>query len=503
MSWAYERLGLSGTPTVREVKRAYARLLKETRPEDDPQAFQDLRTAYEAALQWAQWAEAAPEQAESKPVLEPQPKFVQVQTLTPVKTPDWVPEPVPVREPVVAPVVVPMPPLPALPTGDEMAQAIFMHAASCRSPEEVHDWLVNHPDLLSLELKHDTAIALERAIVNWEQPMFAECLDAVWSFFDLDQVSMSGAALHAQAYSDKRHELSLRWLLQEDNQAWALHSDNQHVLQSMWGSLYPKESFSAMKFSARLKSLSVKRSLWGNVLRSLRWGGPDSVMQLYGWLSAGGRYNMVPPLDADQIHFWSHCADGTSFSAPKAARYLATYLAAMVVWTVLLYFFSLKLPEGGGSYEMDIAKFSETWTWGASVCVGLWAWHFVWRPLVAWQALPEWQLNRWAWAQTLCVPGFALVGWLVFLVAKMPLFGVVIWMWGYWLMRARFAKRLGIGLTFQWRWWSVFVVVPLLKAFAFLVAILVEVGPIVTLPLLALWAYELYRSRPLAVFRSV
>jgi hypothetical protein len=39
--------------------------------------------------------------------------------------------------------------------------------------------------------------------------------------------------------------------------------------------------------------------------------------------------------------------------------------------------------------------------------------------------------------------------------------------------------------------------------FAFLVAILAEVGPIVALPLLALWAYELYRSRPLAVFRRV
>jgi hypothetical protein len=495
MSWAYERLGLSGTPTVREVKRAYAGLLKETRPEDDPQAFQDLRTAYETALQWAQWAEAAPAQAESEPEPEPepQPEFVQVQT--PVQAT--------VQEPVVASVVAPVQPLPALPTGDEMAQAILVHAASCRSAEEVHHWLVSHPDLLNLELKHDTARALEWAIAHWEQPVFAECLDAVWSFFDLDQVSMAGATLRAQAYSDKRHELSLRWLLQEDNRAWALHSDNQHVLQSMWGSSYPKESFAAMKFSARLESLSVKRSLWGNVLRTLRWGEPDSVMQLYGWLSAGGRHNVVPPLDADQIRFWNDCADGSRFSAPRAARYLATYLVAMVVWTVLLYFFSLEPPEGGGSHEIDTAKFSETWTWVASVCAGLWVWHFVWQPLLAWQSLPEWRLNRWAWVQTWCVPGFALVGWLVFLVPQNEMLGAVIWLWGYWLMRARFANRLGIGLTFQWRWWSIFLVVPLLKMFAFLVAILAEVGPIVALPLLALWAYELYRSRPLAVFRRV
>jgi hypothetical protein len=265
MSWAYERLGLSGTPTVREVKRAYAGLLKETRPEDDPQAFQDLRTAYETALQWAQWAEAAPAHAESEP--EPQPEFVQVQT--PVQAT--------VQEPVVASVVAPVQPLPALPNGDEMAQAILVHAASCRSAEEVHHWLVSHPDLLNLELKHDTARALEWAIAHWEQPVFAECLDAVWSFFDLDQVSMAGATLRAQAYSDKRHELSVRWLLKEDNRAWALHSDNQHVLQSMWGSSYPKESFAAMKFSARLESLSVKRSLWGNVLRTLRWGEPVAM----------------------------------------------------------------------------------------------------------------------------------------------------------------------------------------------------------------------------------
>jgi hypothetical protein len=499
MSWAYERLGLSGTPTVRDVKRAYARLLKETRPEDDQQAFQDLRAAYEAALQWAQRAEEAPAQAgpEPEPVLEPvlEPEFVQAQTQT--QTPEWEPEPVPV--PVRKPVVAPVPPLPALPTGDEIAQATFVHAASCRSAEEVHHWLVNNPDLLNLELKHDTARALEWAIVNWEQPVFAECLDAVWSFFDLDQVPMAGATLRAQAYSDKRHELSVRWLLKEDNRAWALHSDNQHVLESMGGSSYPKESFAPMMFSARLESLSVKRGLWSNVLRSLRWGEPDSVMQLYGWLSAGGRYNVVPPLDADQIRFWSNCADGSKFSVPRAARYLATYLVAAIVAALLVFFVNMEAPKHGG--PSFFANFLEKWADVASLCAGLWVLNFVWKPLSAWQALPEWQLNQWVWAHTLCVPSFVLMGWLVFAVAQMPLFGVVIWVWGYWLMKARFANRLGIGFTLQWRWWWIFLAVPLLKVFALLMAILAAVGPIVALSLLALWAYELYRSRPLAAFR--
>ena len=44
---SFARLGLDAEADERAVKRAYAALLKKTRPDEDPQGFQTLHEAYQ------------------------------------------------------------------------------------------------------------------------------------------------------------------------------------------------------------------------------------------------------------------------------------------------------------------------------------------------------------------------------------------------------------------------------------------------------------------------
>ncbi|MFK0375957.1 hypothetical protein [Pandoraea sp. NPDC090278] len=55
----WQVLQIAQTDDVTQIRRTYAALLKKTRPEDDPEAFQRLRTAYESAMAWASETEAS------------------------------------------------------------------------------------------------------------------------------------------------------------------------------------------------------------------------------------------------------------------------------------------------------------------------------------------------------------------------------------------------------------------------------------------------------------
>lgn len=114
--WAL--LGIEPTTELAVIKKAYALRLKVTRPDDDADAYQALRGAYERIQQWAAWERSratAPEADASPPGPLDTPQAVESATRTPDE-PQPAPEPAPLPEPMpeVAPVPVAdgLPPIP-------------------------------------------------------------------------------------------------------------------------------------------------------------------------------------------------------------------------------------------------------------------------------------------------------------------------------------------------------------------------------------------------------
>jgi len=66
---AWASLGIDPTADVRAIKRAYARKLKHTRPDEDPEAFQELNDAYQTALQMAPYIDSDEEAEEAESVV--------------------------------------------------------------------------------------------------------------------------------------------------------------------------------------------------------------------------------------------------------------------------------------------------------------------------------------------------------------------------------------------------------------------------------------------------
>lgn len=121
--WAL--LGIEPTTELAAIKKAYALKLKVTRPDDDAEAYQALRGAYERVQQWAAW-QRAQTQTQTQPAEAPEPALPEVAPAAEMAAP--VPVALP-TEPAPAPAPMPVPQAPPTPPPDTpLADAMLADA---------------------------------------------------------------------------------------------------------------------------------------------------------------------------------------------------------------------------------------------------------------------------------------------------------------------------------------------------------------------------------------
>lgn len=221
---AFEFLGLDSTAGERDIKRAYAQRLKSARPDVDPQAFQALHEAYQAALAEVRWrtreerdggAPPAPDVGEPE---EPRTAPGEPQALAPVTD-----DP---RQPELSPSPAASSLLQALDeaadAGEEDAPPPFtlelypfiesvFEASRTRPPQDFALWLHRAMADWPLSVAPMVAERVVEALWDYDMPLMAGHLDSIAQAFALDDVHAGISPLEMQQLRQRFKEREADW----------------------------------------------------------------------------------------------------------------------------------------------------------------------------------------------------------------------------------------------------------------------------------------------------
>jgi hypothetical protein len=313
--WPWDVLGIAANADERTVRRAYARLLKQQRPDEDAEAFQRLRYAYESALQMA--SNSATQTIAVASVYESMPASV----------PTAVTEPEPVPVPVSLPNSVPVPELTSVrnPTGaDATVQSIPGTEAapvSLRAPtaqKTPQPSGLEHAPSAALPCEPD---AFETAVQLWQnfvaqrdqlasrrslQDLFA----AVVNIRTRDELEWQALVhcLNEDTPATLRMNLSavLGW---RDNTAH-LRRRNAAIATLALDRVFADEDYNALRlrFTHAMALLEGPQPLLAAGAHALLRAGVRTEMEQL--LTALSRYhpNVVRlRLDSEKVEFWTRC----------------------------------------------------------------------------------------------------------------------------------------------------------------------------------------------------
>jgi len=409
-------LGLRPEADKRTVKRAYAQLLKKTRPDDDPAGFQALHENYQAALGFIAWQAHRAAEAATKATDSSEASAVPAAAAThdaegaaasydtDVETP---PENgAPLRSETAAPgarradvdtradlTARPQPTfdLPAF-------YADLLREAAQQDALAFTHWLRTQPALWSLELKSEVGARVLNQFFQDAPPMGEEQFDALLAFFDLDHVF---AVRDPLALDNVRNAMAIRKALSDPN-AFSLEMRMRET-----GGFHGSQTAQIMQALRRPFSFAT------GFFEAVFTGKARNYARFMHVATRGHFGLLTPPVDARWPRFWVKASGrlGTSWLHTGIGLARCTLIALAVATLVALGYTSRNALRENLPEVARIGGF--TWL---GLCA-LWLGYVGIRLAVAWQGLPQRDVPGWTkWLRLSFVPLLCLVG-LAFVVA--------------------------------------------------------------------------------------
>ena len=469
MSWALHVLELDESADERAIKRAYAKRLRVTRPDQDPVAFQHLHEAYQAALDWVRQEALAgtdaadedededeDEPAEHAADIGPWPHDADV-AWAPPETRSYSP-PLPPRG---TPVLLRTAPVVELDGVVDVAShaQLILRQAYLLPVDDFGPWLEATPVLWSLRYKPLVGDALLDELARSHNGISAANMGLLARCFGWDDV-------HDGVDPDRLASIQSR-----GHRRWAAETGNAAELSALLeqeGSL----RLGKITVSRCLRYLSQpwhpRRSLWQAQL-------PEHINEVNALLDAieaGGREQVPEAWDPQQILFWRSLAD---ISRPNRWRWQLNALRGVLLGVCSLLFFAgiagVSLVQGKTG---EAAIFAQL---GGPFGLLLAAIGALWVP-VRW-ALRQLTLDlppsRWGWLLALPAPLMAIGSLVLVHGLGHRIEGTLLIFMALPLATTRLWRRVGSRIRFGIRH-AVFMVLAMLIAEAGIVLILLQWG---------------------------
>lgn len=395
MNWAFELLNLvADEADAASIKRAYARLLHTTRPDEDPDAFQRLHTAYKLALAHVSARASVNASSQATQVAGGE-RTTQLREKAETRALDISSPAATVRLTTAG--------LPAPNLGELTAQVI-QAAVETEQHEAFSQWLAKRPEFWSIAVKQQVGRMVMHRLFQQPQAISPYHLDTLLHFFDLDHV-LSG--INPVAVQQLRRSQLTLWEMIPRN-----HRELARRIRMLGGS---QPDVGSIRKDIAL--LQRPLSAWRVVAVVFQPGRVRELGRLIQTLCHGRPEELPPSIDRDHAQFWLKAALPRMASWPRFA--VGSLRAALVALGCGLGTIGMSLFGDLSRASVEPApdewlKTAEISAFVASFVFALWLVYAGYAWMDWWQGLPESSPSRRPWLRRLTLPMLCASGLLLY-----------------------------------------------------------------------------------------